>query len=271
MIEMEERTERNPLGDADAGNPLMRPSVARAVREMRSQAPMRAANGIFKHPSECTEEERNFIADCLKRNIPLYTIAGMIHCERSFLSRYIRNHPELQDLKDEQHENIVDEAEYQLDRLNKAGNASTIIFTLQTKGRKRGWTTEDIAGEGGGQEAERIVMGVIPDEDVKEAEAAREKLTGQKSAGGVLTDPVTLAAMERMGKEVKEYVDRAVEDAKPKAIDADSAEVGEPPYAGEGIGDGGADFGMPVDGGMSPAMDGGFDPWADGGDSPFAQ
>lgn len=270
---MEERTERSPLGDA--ANPLMRPSVARAVREMRSQAPIMAANGIFRHPSECTQEEQNFIADCLKKNIPLYTIAGMIHCERNFLSRYIRNHPELQELKDEQHENMVDEAEYQLDRLNRAGNASTIIFTLQTKGRKRGWTTEDVAGEGGGQETERIVMGVIPDEAVKEAEEERERATGKKGSGGVLTNPVALAAMEQMGKEVKEYVDRAVEEAKPKSIDAESAEVGEAPYAGEGAGDGGTDFGTDFvavgHGAMVPAMDGGFDPWAAGGDSPFAQ
>lgn len=266
---MEERTERSPLGDA--ANPLMRPSVARAVREMRSQAPIMAANGIFRHPSECTQEEQNFIADCLKKNIPLYTIAGMIHCERNFLSRYIRNHPELQELKDEQHENMVDEAEYQLDRLNRAGNASTIIFTLQTKGRKRGWTTEDVTGEGGGQETERIVMGVIPDEAVKEAEAEREKIAGKKSPGGVLTDPVTLAAMEQMGKEVKEYVDRAVEEAKPKSIAAESAEVGEPPYAGDGVGDGGTEFVADGSGAMNPALDGGFDPWADGGDSPFAQ
>lgn len=267
---MEERTERNPLGDA--ANPMMRPSVARAVREMRSQAPMRAANGIFKHPSECTEEEYNFIADCLKRNIPLYTIAGMIHCERSFLSRYIRKHPELQVLKDEQPENMVDEAEYQLDRLNRAGNASTIIFTLQTKGRKRGWTTEDIGGEGGGQETERIVMGVIPEDDVKEAEKEIEKVCGQKpNPGGVMTDPMAIAAMEQMGKEMKDYVDEAVEAAKPKAIDAEEVEVGAPPYAEPDSMGGGMEYGTNGFSAMDPAVVAEDDPWAAGGDSPFAQ
>lgn len=267
---MEERTERNPLGDAD--NPLMRPSVARAVREMRSQAPMRAANGIFKHPSECTEEEYNFIADCLKRNIPLYTIAGMIHCERSFLSRYIHKHPELLELKEEQGENIVDEAEYQLDRLNRAGNASTIIFTLQTKGRKRGWTTEDIAGGEGGSEQPRIVMGVIPDEAVKAAEEEIEKVVGPKqNPGGVMTDPMAIAAMEQMGKEVKEYVDNAIEDAKPKAVDADSVEIGGAPYAGEGAVDAGMEYGANGFGAANPSMGAETDPWAEGGDSPFFQ
>ena len=269
-MQMEERTERNPLGDA--ANPMMRPSVARAVREMRSQAPMRAANGIFKHPSECTEEEYNFIADCLKRNIPLYTIAGMIHCERSFLSRYIHKHPELLELKEEQGENIVDEAEYQLDRLNRAGNASTIIFTLQTKGRKRGWTTEDITGDGGGQETERIVMGVIPDEAVKEAEKEIEKVTGAKpNPGGVMTDPMALAAMEQMGKEVKQYVDDAVEAAKPKAIDADAVETSEAPYAGDSTVEAGMEYGANGFGAANPDMGAEADPWAEGGDSPFFQ
>ena len=267
---MEERTERNPLGDAD--NPLMRPSVARAVREMRSQAPMRAANGIFKHPSECTEEEHNFIADCLKRNIPLYTIAGMIHCERSFLSRYIHKHPELLQLKEEQGENIVDEAEYQLDRLNRAGNASTIIFTLQTKGRKRGWTTEDITGGEGGSEQTRIVMGVIPDEAVKEAEEEIEKVVGPKqNPGGVMTDPMAIAAMEQMGKEVKEYVDNAIEEAKPKSIDADSVEIGGAPYAGESAVAAGTEYGANGFGASNPSMGAETDPWAEGGDSPFFQ
>ena len=114
---MEEKTERNPLDDPK--NPMMRPSVATAVREMKSRAPLMAANGIFQHPPECTQEEQNFIADCLKKNIPVYVIAGMIHAEKSFLYRYIKNHPELMALKEEQGDNILDEAEYQIERLNK--------------------------------------------------------------------------------------------------------------------------------------------------------
>lgn len=266
---MEERSERSPID----GTTPMRPSVARAVREMRDRAPMMAANGIFRHPPECTEEEQNFIADCLKKNIPLYVIAGMIHCEKQFLSHYIRKHPELQLLRDEQSDNIVDEAEYQLDRLNRAGNASTIIFTLQTKGRKRGWTTEDLSGEGGGEKVERIVMGVIPDEAVNEANEHIEKVRGEPlpNPGGVMTDPMALAAMEQMGKEVKQYVDDAVEAAKPKAIDADAVEVGEAPYAGDGAVEAGMEYGANGFGAANPDMGAETDPWAEGGDSPFFQ
>ncbi len=265
---MEERTERNPLGEEDPQNPMMRPSVARAVRDMRSRAPLRAANGIFKHPSECTEEERNFIADCLKQNIPLYTIAGMIHCERQFLSRYLQKHPELQQLKDEQSENIVDEAEFQLDRLNRAGNASTIIFTLQTKGRKRGWTTEDLSEGNGGGETERIVMGIIPDEAVKEAEEKVAAARGDEkplNPGGVMVDPMMLATMEQMKKDVAEKVEEAVEAAKPQAIEADAVEVGGAPYDGADGGADGGDFGY-----IGGRQDSG-DPWASGADSPFFQ
>lgn len=262
---MEERTVPNPLGDEK--NPMMRPSVASAVREMRSRAPMRAANGIFVHPPQCTEEEEKFIADCLKRNIPLYTIAAMIHCERSFLSRYIRKHPELLALKEEQAENIVDEAEYQLDRLNRAGNASTIIFTLQTKGRKRGWTTEDISEGEGGRESDRIVMGIIPDDEVKAAEEKIEKIAGPKpNPGGVMTDPVSIAAMEQMGKEMKAYVDEAVESAKPKAVEAEAVEVGPAPYEG-----GGYEYGANGLGQVNPSMTQEVDPWSEGSNSPFFQ
>lgn len=258
---MEEKTERSPID----GTTPMRPSVARAVREMSAKAPMQAANGIFKHPPQCTEEEENFIADCLKKNIPLYVIAGMIHCEKQFLSRYIRNHPDLLALKEEQSENIVDEAEYQLDRLNRAGNASTIIFTLQTKGRKRGWTTEDVSGEGGGEKVERIVMGVIPDEEVKAADEVVEKVRGTPlpNPGGVMTDPMAVAAMEQMKQEVKEIVEEAVDAAKPEAIDAESVDVGEAPYAED------SQYGPMGFGAVNPSMDG-ADPWADGADSPFS-
>ena len=263
---MEERTVRSPI---EGAGEMMRPSVARSVSEMRERAPIMAANGIFRHPSECTQEEQNFIADCLKKNIPLYTIAALIHCERSFLSRYIRKHPELQALKDEQPENMVEEAEYQLDRLNRAGNASTIIFTLQTKGRKRGWTTEDLPSEGGEANQPRIVMGVIPDEAVKEAEEKIEKVTGSKpNPGGVMTDPLALAAMEQMGKEVKEYVDAAVEAAKPEAVDADSVEVGAAPYAEQPV-DLETQYGPNGFGAANPSMGG--DPWSEGADSPFFQ
>ena len=258
---MEERTERSPLD----GTTPMRPSVARAVREMSARAPMQAANGIFRHPPECTEEEENFIADCLKKNIPLYVIAGMIHCEKLFLSHYIRKHPDLLALKEEQSENIVDEAEYQLDRLNRAGNASTIIFTLQTKGRKRGWTTEDISGEGDGDKVDRIVMGVIPDNDVKLAEETVAKVRGAPlpNPGGVLTDPMAVAAMEQMKQDVKEMVEDAIEEAKPEAIEAEAVEVGQPPYAED------AQYGPTGFGAVNPAMEG-ADPWASGADSPFA-
>lgn len=259
---MEERSEKSPID----GTTPMRPSVASAVREMSSRAPMMAANGIFRHPSECTQEEQNFIADCLKKNIPLYVIAGMIHCEKQFLSRYIRNHPDLLALKDEQSDNIVDEAEYQLDRLNRAGNASTIIFTLQTKGRKRGWTTEDLPEGGGGEKVERIVMGVIPDEAVKDAEDRIEKARSEPlpNPGGVMTDPISVAAMEQMKKEVLEAVDEAVERSKPKAIEADDIEVGGPSYSDD------SRYGAMGFGVSNPSMEG-ADPWATGADSPFFQ
>ena len=244
--------------------------VAEAVRRMRPRAPLNQAAGLFKHPSTFTEDEINFTVDCLKQNIPVYTIANMLQCERHTLSKVINSIPELKSLKDAKYENMIDEAEYQIDRLNKAGNASTLIFTLQTMGWKRGWGGQGSQSDGGGGgrgEADRIVMGVIPDEEVKRAEESVKEIQ-EKNGGAVITDPMAMAMMHET---VKEEVAKAVEAAKPEAIEADA--VSEPPYRnGESI--------IELDNQNSfqqySQMGGygqmaGEDPWASGGDSPFFQ
>ena len=106
-------------------------------------------------------------------------------------------------------------------------------------------------------------MGIIPEETVKEAEAEIEKVRETKALnpGGVMTDPMALAAMEQMGKEVQKRIDEAVEAARPKAIDAEAVEVGDAPYAGSSM-----EFADGFEG-----AGGGADPWAAGADSPFAQ
>ena len=86
-----------------------------------------------------------------------------------------------------------------------------------------------------------------------------------------MTDPMAIAAMEQMGKEVKEYVDNAIEEAKPKSIDADSVEIGGAPYAGESTVDAGTEYGANGFGASNPSMGAETDPWAEGGDSPFFQ
>lgn len=181
----------------------MRPSVASAVRGLRERMPSIRPNGIFRHPSDWTQEELDFIADALKQNVPVYTIANMVHCERHTLSQLIHSRPELKQLLEDKYENLLDEAEYQADRLMKAGNSSIVIYVLQTLGRKRGWAE---GAEGSGDEKEgRIVMGVIPDEEVAKAAAETEQRKKETEGAEVKIDPMQMAMTEDM---VKAEVDR---------------------------------------------------------------
>ena len=249
---------------------VQKDGVAEAVRRMRPRAPLNQAAGLFKHPSTFTEEEINYVVDCLKQNIPVYVIANMIQCERHTLTKLINSMPELKALKEDKYENMLDEAEFQLDRLNKAGNAATIIFTLEKQGWKRGWGGQgtQMEGGGGGGGGDRIVMGVIPDEEVAAAEEKVKDIQA-KNGGAVITDPMAMAMVQET---VKEEVAKAVEAAKPEAIEADA--VSSPPYAGgESVvdNDNQAAFNQYANMGGYGQMNGGGDPWASGGDSMFFQ
>ena len=187
------------------GRPVeMRASVRGAVHRMRERMPSVRPNGIFKHPDDWTEEETNFIVDCLKQNIPIHTIANMVHCERHALSRYINSLPELAQLKEDKYINMLEEAEYQADRLAKAGNAAIIIHILNTLGRMKPgvWTQE--GGGGGEGDDSRIVMGEIPAEEV---EKANEQVKAINAEGGGIAgmDPMQMALTEDA---VKAEVDR---------------------------------------------------------------
>lgn len=260
------------VGTYDGKEKVQKDRVAEAVRKMRPRAPINQAAGFFKHPSTFEEEEVNYVVDCLKQNIPVYMIANMLQCERHTLYKLINGMPELKELKDAKYENMVDDAEFQLDRLNKAGNASTIIFTLQTMGYKRGWGGQGSQMEGEGQGGrgggDRIVMGVIPDEEVAKAEETVKEIQA-KNGGSVITDPMAMAMMQET---VKEEVEKAVEAAKPEAIDEEDVEVSEPPYGG-GESVVGLENQNSVN--MYTNMGGyggsGNDPWASGGDSMFFQ
>ena len=238
-----------------------RPGVGAAVQELRQRAPKLKGNGIFRHPSEFDENEINFIVDCLKANVPEYMIANMVHCERHLIRKLIERTPELKELKEQKYENILDSAEYQADQLIKQGNSAMIIFTLQTLGRKRGWSTDDV-GAGGGEDEDRVVMGLIPEEEVSAAEAARAELAAsdeaeaakRKAAREGEPDPLQMALTEEA---VQSEVERRVEERRPESIEADA--VSEPPYGGGGYGDGAVE--APAD----------ADPWASGADSMFYQ
>lgn len=253
----------------------MRPTVASAVRSLRERMPALRPNGIFRHPPDWTKEEMDFIADSLKMNVPIYTIANMVHCEQHTLSALISRTPELRRLKEQKYENLLEEAEYQADRLMKQGNPSVVIYVLQTLGRKKGWAADD-AGGGTGDDGSRIVMGLIPQEAVEEAEREAEsirKADPSPNPAGAITDPVALAAIEGA---VKTEVARKSAELSPETIEVEGT-ASAPAYEERGASvvelaeqSDFSQYGATGFGAVNPAM-GGDDPWASGADSMFFQ
>lgn len=245
----------------------MRPSIAGAVRQMNARRPPVKPNGIFKHPEVWDQEELDFVADCLKQNIPLYTIANMVHCERHTLSKVVNSQPELKQLLDDKYENLLDEAEYQADRLMKAGNSAIVIHVLSTLGRKRGWV-EDAQSGGGGDEG-RIVMGLIPDDEVKKANDETAEL--QKNLGLTKIDPMQMALTEEA---VKNEVDKRMNVVEVDAVEVSGVKGG---GGGEETGESVVEIAerrdieeyMNAGGTMQPGIE--PDPWASGADSMFFQ
>lgn len=247
----------------------MKPRVASAVRSLRDRMPTIRPNGIFKHPPDWTDEEIAFIADCLKQNIPIYTIAHLVHCERGCLSRLIAKTPELKELKENKYENILDEAEYQADKLAKGGNASIVMFILQTLGKKRGWSTQEMS-DGNKDDDSRIIMGEIPVAEVEKAEEHLREIRGESgNPGGLMTDPMALAAVEET---VKAEVEKQVKAATPEVIDVEDVKVSKPVYEQSGV-YGNEDGGVPMVGEESTGWGGtsADDPWASGSDSMYFQ
>ena len=267
----EAMAERNPYmpgsGETDTidGHVVaVRESVAGAVRSLRARAPAVRGNGIFKHPPDWTQDEVDFIVDALKSHVPIHTIANMVHCERHTLSRFINSRPELKQLKDDKYDDMLEEAEYQADRLVKAGNAAIIIHVLNTLGKNTVWSQ---IGEGGGgvENESRIVMGMIPQDEVDAADERNKELC-EKEGGiagkGVMPDPLHMALMEET---VKKEVAEQVAASQPQSIDAEAVQVGGAPYEEEQTEEPQYDsngFLM-----MSGAT--ADDPWAAGADSPF--
>ena len=243
-----------------------KPRVAEAVRRLRDRQPAIRGNGLFRHPSDWTEDEMNYIIDSLKANVPLHVIAKLVHCESHTLSSLIAKTPELKRLKEEQKANMLANAVFQADRLVQQGNAAMIMYVID----KLGGAEWNGGGDGDGGEggSSRIVMGEIPDSEVK---AAEEKVqAAQKSNGGaVVTDPMAMAMMQET---VKEEVAKAVEAATPETVEAEV--VSEPPYArGESVVDAANEGMFNQYGNMGQTGYGGQtdDPWASGGDSMFFQ
>jgi hypothetical protein len=65
--------------------------------------------------------------------------AEKLGCARSTVRRMCEQHEELQEVRAEVSESIVDLAESQLIKALREGNMTAVIFLLKTKGRSRGY------------------------------------------------------------------------------------------------------------------------------------
>ena len=270
----EVQTEEVVTAVKDGRERAVKPSIAGAVRAMRERMPAVRPNGIFQHPDDWTQEELDFIVDCLKQHIPIYTIANMVHCERHALGRLINRTPYMKELIENRYEDFIEELEYQFDKLIKAGNVAMVIHGLNTIGKRRGniWTEGAVQEGGGGDSESRIVMGLIPQEEVDKAEGANNKIKEEfEKTNGANTsiNPMQMAITQEM---VKEEVSKQVEAMKPEAIEADAVDVSSPPYqSGESVTDVAIHQDYESYGNTGAGYPQQADPWASGADSPFFQ
>ena len=85
------------------------------------------------------------------------TIAGRLACDWNTAKRYIDKWPETQQAILDERESYLDLTENAcIDRI-KQGDGSMIRFVLATKGKKRGYGTEDAGNDGAGAQADTVV------------------------------------------------------------------------------------------------------------------
>ena len=67
-------------------------------------------------------------------------VARELKVSRGTIYNRMGKFPELQKIKEEEDERLLDEAEKKMFELAAAGNITALIFTLKTKGKHRGWS-----------------------------------------------------------------------------------------------------------------------------------
>ena len=190
-----------------------------------------AINGIFKHPSEFTQEEWDIIVAGLRAHLPLYAIAMKVNCERHFLAKKIQENKDIAQLVMDAKEGIIDETEFQLYKAARSGSMSAIIYLLDHLGQGRGYG-EQVENKQQGEDVQ-ITFGEISQADLEEAkqkiEEANKKVTptlaGELAAMEVPKQATAqeLAMAEDMIKAIEKTTER-------KPIDITPPTASPPPY-----------------------------------------
>ena len=191
-----------------------------------------ASNGIFKHPSEFTQEEWDIIVAGLRAHLPLYAIAMKVNCERHFLAKKIQENKDIAQLVMDAKEGIIDETEFQLYKAARSGSMSAIIYLLDHLGQGRGYG-EQVENKQQGEDVQ-ITFGEISQADLEEAkqkiEEANKKVTptlaGELAAMEV---PKQATAQElAMAEDMIKAIEKNATERKP--IDITPPTASPPPY-----------------------------------------
>lgn len=196
-----------------------------------------ALNGIFKHPSEFTEEEWEIIIKGLKAHLPLGRIATAVHCERHFLGKKIAEMKEVAQVALDAKESYVDEAQYQLHKIANSGSLAAAIFILQHWGADRGWGDGEQTKNPDAEET-HINLGLISPEQLEEAQ--RRIAEAQKQTTPTLA--TQMAALEEgimppaatpqelaMAEDIKRQAEASLS-APAAPQQAQVSSYGQPPY-----------------------------------------
>lgn len=251
------------------GDIQMTETVAEAAKRIPN-APIRL-NGIFRHPSDFTDEEDNIIAAGLRAHLPLHVIGAKVNCERHALSKHIKEHPDLKQLVIDMREDFIDQAEYQLDRMMQSGNPAAVMFVLERLGRERGWGPD--AGGNAKDEGTHITFGEINEGEVRAADSVIEKIRQQNGLGGESkvfeSDPKKMAEQQEQVAGMGEIPESEIppEPEQPKPVNATPPPYERPeqePDPNEGVHPTVFDVeNEPI------GQDAGDDPFPGGEDSPF--
>lgn len=190
-----------------------------------------AINGIFKHPSEFTEEEWDIIVAGLRAHLPLYAIAMKVNCERHFLSKKIQENKEIAQLVMDARDGMVDETEFQLYKAARAGSMSAIIYLLDHLGQGRGYG-EQVENKQQGEDVQ-ITFGEISQADLQEAqqkiEEANKKVT-PTLAGELAEMEVPKPATAQDLALAEDMVKAIMKSTEPKPVEVPPPTVTPPPY-----------------------------------------
>ena len=92
------------------------------------------------------------MAEALKQAKGMTTVcARIMHCDLKTVENYVKEYPQLAEIKRQEHESVLDTGELALLRAVQNGEAWAVCFLLKTQGKGRGYIERaEMSGPNGG-------------------------------------------------------------------------------------------------------------------------